>query len=354
MENSNSREYLEKITAAVIDNLRQTGPAPSVQMQDVPRKPFGGLTDEEEAELDDMDEDENKDVRMTEHRWDKQVENGAEFEPSDDDEMASAHGATRLNGNKRSFNDSKKTEGDEKESVDQEEQETGTETPKEKEDARNQEVAEPETHDVNDDTIEDVGATEGQEKDTVEADKDVQQTEDQKVDADGDVGMEDSNGPDETTIKKEEGEPEPVAETVDEPVTSTEEKAPEAQPEKAAEGEGNSESKTEEPAADEKAETSAGSPPRSLRSRLRKSRLRRKRKRHPYKRKHKRKHSRRHSQKEKLWKLMRRKRLTTRPIKKTLPSRLIRRTGRTGVFEHTGWLLFVVIFTAETPQLVLF
>ena len=90
MENSNSREYLEKIKAAVIDNLRQTGPAPSVQMQDVPRKPFGGMTDEEEAELDDMDEDKNKDQRMTEHRWDKHVENPAEFEDSDDDEMARA------------------------------------------------------------------------------------------------------------------------------------------------------------------------------------------------------------------------------------------------------------------------
>ncbi|KAH7326439.1 hypothetical protein B0I35DRAFT_346815, partial [Stachybotrys elegans] len=85
MENSNSREYLEKITAAVIDNLRQTGPVPSVQMQDVPRKPLGGMTDEEEAELDDLDEDENKDVRTTQHRWEKRVQNEAEFEPSEDE-----------------------------------------------------------------------------------------------------------------------------------------------------------------------------------------------------------------------------------------------------------------------------
>ena len=48
MENSNSREYLEKIKYAVIENLRNTVPAPSVQMQDVPRQPFGGMTDEEE------------------------------------------------------------------------------------------------------------------------------------------------------------------------------------------------------------------------------------------------------------------------------------------------------------------
>jgi len=83
MENSNSREYLEKITASVIDNLRQTGPAPSVQLQDVPRKPFGGMTDEEEAELDDLDEDENKDVRMTEHRWAKNADHITESEPTE-------------------------------------------------------------------------------------------------------------------------------------------------------------------------------------------------------------------------------------------------------------------------------
>ncbi|UZP33134.1 hypothetical protein NXS19_000950 [Fusarium pseudograminearum] len=112
MENSNSREYLEKITSSVIDNLRQTGPAPSVQLQDVPRKPFGGMTDEEEAELDDLDEDENKDVRMTEHRWDKHVEHDNEFEASDDDEMARVNGATRQNGNKRSFTDYRKGEMD--------------------------------------------------------------------------------------------------------------------------------------------------------------------------------------------------------------------------------------------------
>ena len=55
MENQNHREYLEKIKAAVIDNLRQTAPVPSVQMQDVPRNPFPGvMTEEEEAELEDL------------------------------------------------------------------------------------------------------------------------------------------------------------------------------------------------------------------------------------------------------------------------------------------------------------
>ncbi|KAM0670036.1 hypothetical protein MY8738_003435 [Beauveria namnaoensis] len=194
MENSNSREYLEKITAAVIDNLRNTGPVPSVQMQDVPRKPFGGMTDEEEAELDDLDEDENKDVRMTEHRWDKRIENGAEFEPSDDDELARANGATRQSSNKRTFTDFSK--GGEEEA-------TGN-----SDEAINGKSAEANTednHDTNDDTIEEIVATE-QDKERVE--ETTEETADkQTIDGDGDVGMTDS-APVEEEAKIKEEEPE--------------------------------------------------------------------------------------------------------------------------------------------------
>ncbi|KAM5384402.1 hypothetical protein ACJZ2D_001438 [Fusarium nematophilum] len=217
MENSNSREYLEKITAAVIDNLRQTGPVPSVQMQDVPRKPFGGMTDEEEAELDDLDEDENKDVRMTEHRWDKRVERENEFEASDDDEMARAHGATRRNGNKRTFTDYRKGEM---------EVDSGDATPTNAaNDAAAEEPATEDTHDVNDDTIDDISAQDQPEKDQPgkdqpekeaekpdEAPKD-KEAEKDNVDGDGDVGMADAAAAEETTtIKKEEIEPETTAE----------------------------------------------------------------------------------------------------------------------------------------------
>ena len=250
MENSNSREYLDKITAAVIDNLRQTGPAPSVQMQDVPRKPFGGMTDEEEAELDDLDEDENKDVRMTEHRWDKHVENGAEFEASDDDEMAAAHGATRNNGNKRSFNNFKDTDGAE---------ERGSKSPKDKETDSNKETAEPEGHDVNDDTIEDVGAAEEPEKEAPEEEKDEQDSKQQKVDADGDVGMEDSTATEEATIKKEEGEPESVPEAEKESEKPAEEKTVEAEPEKPTETKQSTETKADEPLAEAETEKPAES-----------------------------------------------------------------------------------------------
>lgn len=205
MENSNSREYLEKITSAVIDNLRQTGPAPSVQMQDVPRKPFGGMTDEEEAELDDLDEDEHKDERMTEHRWDKRVENGAEFEPSDDEDMAGANGATRKNGNKRTFTDYRKdTEepaGKESGPIEAGEKASDENT---LDDAQNP-----------DDTIEDITAADETEKEPAK-DKGQEETkapEAAKVDGDGDVGMADSANTEEpATIKQEEGEPEAVPE----------------------------------------------------------------------------------------------------------------------------------------------
>ncbi|RBR06568.1 hypothetical protein FVER53590_00400 [Fusarium verticillioides] len=213
MENSNSREYLEKITASVIDNLRQTGPAPSVQLQDVPRKPFGGMTDEEEAELDDLDEDENKDVRMTEHRWDKHVEHDNEFEASDDDEMARAHGATRQNGNKRTFTDYRKGEMD----VDNADAPPAKVTNGASADEPAEEQAGDDVNDVNDDTIDDISAPapaekEAPPKESEKPDEPAKEPEVSKVDGDGDVGMEDSAAPEETTIKKEEVEPEAPAE----------------------------------------------------------------------------------------------------------------------------------------------
>ncbi|KAM3560833.1 hypothetical protein MY1884_002702 [Beauveria asiatica] len=194
MENSNSREYLEKITAAVIDNLRNTGPVPSVQMQDVPRKPFGGMTDEEEAELDDLDEDENKDVRMTEHRWDKRIENGAEFEPSDDDELARANGATRQSSNKRTFTDFSK--GGEEEAIGNFEEAIN---------GKSADAHAEDNHDTNDDTIEEIVATE-QDKERVE--ETTEETADKETtDGDGDVGMTDSV-PVEEEAKIKEEEPE--------------------------------------------------------------------------------------------------------------------------------------------------
>ena len=91
MENANSYEYLEKIKIAVIENLKRTAHVPSVQMQDVPRQSMG-MSDDQDAELDDRDEDENKDVRMTQRQWEKRVERQDEYEESDDEDMARANG----------------------------------------------------------------------------------------------------------------------------------------------------------------------------------------------------------------------------------------------------------------------
>jgi len=97
MENANSVEYLEKIKNQLIDNLRRTAHVPSVQMQDVPRQSLGAMSDEDDAELDDMDEDENKDVRMTQRQWEQRVERDNEYEDSDDEEMDKANGVDPRN-----------------------------------------------------------------------------------------------------------------------------------------------------------------------------------------------------------------------------------------------------------------
>ncbi|KAI9758592.1 MAG: hypothetical protein M4579_002968 [Chaenotheca gracillima] len=102
MDNANSREYLEKIKTQVIENLKRTAFAPSVQMTDVPRDPEG-MDDEADAILDDLDEDENKDDRYTKRRWDKYVEKDGELSDSEDEDESGRNGVRRQlnNGPKR-------------------------------------------------------------------------------------------------------------------------------------------------------------------------------------------------------------------------------------------------------------
>lgn len=94
MDNANSQDYLEKIKVQVIENLKRTTFAPSVQMTDVPRDPEG-MNDEADAELDDLDEDENPDSRYTKRRWDKYVEKEGELSESEDEEENEANGVRR-------------------------------------------------------------------------------------------------------------------------------------------------------------------------------------------------------------------------------------------------------------------
>ncbi|KKY25814.1 putative histone deacetylase rpd3 [Diplodia seriata] len=86
MDNANSPEYLDKIRIQVIENIKRTAFAPSVQMTDVPRSPLmAGMDDEAEDEMNDLDEDEHPDSRFTQHRWDKRVEKDGEFSESEDE-----------------------------------------------------------------------------------------------------------------------------------------------------------------------------------------------------------------------------------------------------------------------------
>jgi histone deacetylase 1/2 len=98
MENANSKDYLEKIKIQVIENLKKTAHAPSVQMTDVPRTTIMGGTDDDDAELDDLDEDENKDSRYTKRRFDQRIARDDELDDSEDDEEARANGVTPQNG----------------------------------------------------------------------------------------------------------------------------------------------------------------------------------------------------------------------------------------------------------------
>ena len=107
MDNANSREYLEKIRVQVIENLKRTTFAPSVQMQDVPRDSLA-MNDEDEAAMDDLDEDENADRRRTQRRFDKFIEKDGELSDSEDEEMNEANGvrkqpSTRKRRNRMDF-----------------------------------------------------------------------------------------------------------------------------------------------------------------------------------------------------------------------------------------------------------
>ncbi|KAJ5933888.1 Histone deacetylase RPD3 [Penicillium verhagenii] len=106
MDNANTKDYLDKIRIQVIENLRRTAFAPSVQMTDVPRNPLvDGMDDEADDVLDDLDEDENKDKRFTQRRFDQYVEKPGELmSDSEDEEENAANGIRRQPGAMRRRN----------------------------------------------------------------------------------------------------------------------------------------------------------------------------------------------------------------------------------------------------------
>ncbi|KAJ5294462.1 hypothetical protein N7508_009283 [Penicillium antarcticum] len=99
MDNANTKEYLDKIRNQVVENLKRTAFAPSVQMTDVPRNPIlDGMDDEADDVLDDLDEDENKDKRFTQRRFDQYTEKAGELSDSEDEEENAANGVRRQPG----------------------------------------------------------------------------------------------------------------------------------------------------------------------------------------------------------------------------------------------------------------
>jgi len=105
MDNANTKDYLDKIRSQVIENLKRTSFAPSVQMTDVPRNPLlEGMDDEADDILDDLDEDENKDKRFTQRRFDQYVEKPGELSESEDEEENAANGVRRQPGAHRRRN----------------------------------------------------------------------------------------------------------------------------------------------------------------------------------------------------------------------------------------------------------
>ncbi|KAJ5774320.1 hypothetical protein N7457_009216 [Penicillium paradoxum] len=99
MDNANTREYLDKIRNQVVENLKRTAFAPSVQMTDVPRNPMlDGMDDEADDVMDDLDEDENKDKRFTQRRFDQRTEKDGELSESEDEDENAAHGIRRQPG----------------------------------------------------------------------------------------------------------------------------------------------------------------------------------------------------------------------------------------------------------------
>jgi histone deacetylase 1/2 len=106
MDNANSAEYLEKIKIQVIENMKRTTFAPSVQMTDVPRDPEG-MDDEADAILDDLDEDGNKDTRYTSRRWDLHTDKEGELSESEDEDLNSRNGVRKQSrtGKRRNITD---------------------------------------------------------------------------------------------------------------------------------------------------------------------------------------------------------------------------------------------------------
>lgn len=227
MENANSPEYLEKIKIAVIENLKKTVPAPSVQMQDVPRHGMNVMTDEDDAELDDEDADNNKDVRMTQRDFEKRTVVDNEFEESDDEDMAEANGVYRPNGKRKTMSDFKNPYEHEEEDFNE-----FLRREKEKDDQANPQVVAQDAvnNDEGDETMEDVEQEPHEapapEEVIAAAPEPAVAVVSETLDKDGDVDMGDAAEPEAPSIKQEEADTRPTpASTQPVPETTAEQES---------------------------------------------------------------------------------------------------------------------------------
>jgi histone deacetylase 1/2 len=105
MENANSHDYLHKIKSTVIENIRRTG-KPSVEaFTNIPPTLNRTMDSDAEDEEDDLDADENLDVRATQLQRDKQVSHDADlYDESEDEDYKNSLGVRAQPGVKRRRN----------------------------------------------------------------------------------------------------------------------------------------------------------------------------------------------------------------------------------------------------------
>jgi histone deacetylase 1/2 len=105
MENANSHDYLHKIKSTVIENIRRTG-KPSVEaFTNIPNTLNRTMDSDAEDEEDDLDADENRDVRATQLQRDKQISHDADlYDESEDEDYKNSLGVRAQPGVKRRRN----------------------------------------------------------------------------------------------------------------------------------------------------------------------------------------------------------------------------------------------------------
>jgi len=81
MENLNTPAYLNRVKSIVMENLKQLGGPPSVQMSDIPRLPIDDLMDDPNQDEDTVDRDERRPIWLR----DSTIQKDGELSDSEDE-----------------------------------------------------------------------------------------------------------------------------------------------------------------------------------------------------------------------------------------------------------------------------